>query len=236
MLVVSQFTLYADTRKGRRPSWSAAAPGPVAQPLVDAFAAALRDAGLEVATGPVRRRHGRRAGERRAGHADPRRGGAAQDRAQIGSRGRTASQATVTSPRRHREGRSSTGHPPARRAVSTVGDPALPDAEGADRGACRAQAVVERRQERVHALAGHVAVDQRLGQPLGDVRRAARGRRAAPTGSGRPGRPASSATQAARRPTSSQVPSTSSPSGASRASIVAQAGARPRPRRTAAAR
>jgi D-tyrosyl-tRNA(Tyr) deacylase len=51
VLVVSQFTLYADTRKGRRPSWSAAAPGPVAEPLVEVFAAALRELGLEVATG-----------------------------------------------------------------------------------------------------------------------------------------------------------------------------------------
>ena len=51
VLVVSQFTLYADTRKGRRPSWSAAASGPVAQPLVDAVAHALREFGLEVATG-----------------------------------------------------------------------------------------------------------------------------------------------------------------------------------------
>ena len=51
VLVVSQFTLYADTRKGRRPSWLAAAPGPVAQPLVDAFAQALRERGAYVATG-----------------------------------------------------------------------------------------------------------------------------------------------------------------------------------------
>jgi D-tyrosyl-tRNA(Tyr) deacylase len=51
VLVVSQFTLYADTRRGRRPSWGAAAPGSVAEPLVEAFAAALRAEGLEVATG-----------------------------------------------------------------------------------------------------------------------------------------------------------------------------------------
>ncbi|UGT59991.1 D-aminoacyl-tRNA deacylase [Nocardia asteroides] len=51
ILVVSQFTLYADTAKGRRPSWAAAAPGPVAEPLVEAFAAALRGLGATVETG-----------------------------------------------------------------------------------------------------------------------------------------------------------------------------------------
>ena len=51
LLVISQFTLYGDTRKGRRPSWVAAAPGPVAEPLVDSFVAALRGLGARVETG-----------------------------------------------------------------------------------------------------------------------------------------------------------------------------------------
>jgi D-tyrosyl-tRNA(Tyr) deacylase len=51
VLVVSQFTLYADVRKGRRPSWNEAAPGAVSEPLVDAFVAALRARGARVATG-----------------------------------------------------------------------------------------------------------------------------------------------------------------------------------------
>ncbi len=51
VLVVSQFTLQGDTRKGRRPSWSAAAPAEVAEPVVDALVAALRARGLEVGTG-----------------------------------------------------------------------------------------------------------------------------------------------------------------------------------------
>jgi len=51
LLVVSQFTLYADTRKGRRPSWSAAAPGPVAEPLYEHFCGTLESAGAYVARG-----------------------------------------------------------------------------------------------------------------------------------------------------------------------------------------
>ena len=50
-LVISQFTLYGDTGRGRRPSWIDAAPGAVAEPLVEAFCAALRDLGARVATG-----------------------------------------------------------------------------------------------------------------------------------------------------------------------------------------
>lgn len=51
LLVVSQFTLYGDTRKGRRPSWTAAARPEVAEPLVDAVIAELRARGARVATG-----------------------------------------------------------------------------------------------------------------------------------------------------------------------------------------
>ena len=51
LLVVSQFTLYGDARKGRRPTWTAAAPGPVAEPLVDAVVNELRALGAKVETG-----------------------------------------------------------------------------------------------------------------------------------------------------------------------------------------
>ncbi|MEU4572114.1 D-aminoacyl-tRNA deacylase [Nonomuraea sp. ATR24] len=51
LLVISQFTLYGDTRKGRRPTWQAAAPGPVAEPLVEAVVEELRALGAHVETG-----------------------------------------------------------------------------------------------------------------------------------------------------------------------------------------
>lgn len=51
LLVISQFTLYAATDKGRRPTWQAAAPGPVAEPLVDAVVSSLRALGARVETG-----------------------------------------------------------------------------------------------------------------------------------------------------------------------------------------
>jgi D-tyrosyl-tRNA(Tyr) deacylase len=51
LLVVSQFTLYGETRKGRRPTWNAAAPGPVAEPLVEHLVQVLRDRGARVETG-----------------------------------------------------------------------------------------------------------------------------------------------------------------------------------------
>ncbi len=51
VLVVSQFTLYGDARKGRRPTWAAAAPGPVAEPLIDAVVTGQRERGVAVATG-----------------------------------------------------------------------------------------------------------------------------------------------------------------------------------------
>jgi len=51
VLVISQFTLYGDTRKGRRPTWTAAAPGPIAEPLVDEVVTCLRELGAAVSTG-----------------------------------------------------------------------------------------------------------------------------------------------------------------------------------------
>ena len=51
LLVISQFTLYADTRKGRRPTWQAAAPGPFAEPLVEAVVSSLRELGADVQIG-----------------------------------------------------------------------------------------------------------------------------------------------------------------------------------------
>ena len=54
LLVISQFTLYGDARKGRRPTWSAAAPAEIAEPLVGAYVEALRARGASVETGRFR--------------------------------------------------------------------------------------------------------------------------------------------------------------------------------------
>ena len=73
LLVVSQFTLYADTRRGNRPSFTGAAPPAQGEELYEAFVAALRAAGLDGRDRRVRRPHARLAGQRRPGH-DPARG------------------------------------------------------------------------------------------------------------------------------------------------------------------
>ena len=68
LLVISQFTLYAELARGRRPSWSAAAPGPVAEPLVGAVVQALREARRPGADRGIRRRDEGLPGQRRPSH------------------------------------------------------------------------------------------------------------------------------------------------------------------------
>ena len=72
VLVVSQFTLYGDCRKGRRPSFIGAAPPEIAEPLYEAFVNAVRALGVPTAAGPLRRHDAGRAGQRRPRDADHR--------------------------------------------------------------------------------------------------------------------------------------------------------------------
>ena len=67
-LVVSQFTLYGDASRGRRPAWSAAAAPEVAEPLIETFTQALAELGVPGRDRPVPRRHAGRARQRRPGH------------------------------------------------------------------------------------------------------------------------------------------------------------------------
>ena len=72
LLVVSQFTLYGDARKGRRPTWQAAAPGPVSEPVYDAVCAELERLGARVSRGVFGADMRVCVGQRRPGHGDPR--------------------------------------------------------------------------------------------------------------------------------------------------------------------
>ncbi len=72
VLIVSQFTLYGDCRKGRRPSFIDAAPPPIAIPLYEAFIDGVKRAGRAGRDGPVRRGHAGRTGQRRSGDVDRR--------------------------------------------------------------------------------------------------------------------------------------------------------------------
>ena len=72
VLVVSQFTLYGDARKGRRPTWQAAAPGPVSEPLYDAVCAELERLGRPRRARPLRRGHAGGERQRRPDHPRPR--------------------------------------------------------------------------------------------------------------------------------------------------------------------
>ena len=136
--------------------------------------------------------------------------------------GASADQLTVTSPCRQRRTPSTTGQSADRSRTDLIHRCRAPSEAY---GAAAAHAAVEVAQEGVHRLARHIAVDQRLRQPFGQVGGAVRGaepgRRRSPC-AGRRGR---ARPRRARRPISSQVPSTSSPPGASRAHSRAQTAA-----------